>query len=156
MLHARSHFAPTIEAATSGGGDAAVGPKRTGGLVLARHADQSLMIGDEVAVEVVEVRAGAIRLRVVAPREVPVHRREVFDAIRSAPRAESDRPGPPSNRAGGGGGLVLTRHAEQSLMIGDSIEVTVVAMKGGTVRLRITAPREVPVHRQEVYDAIRA
>ncbi len=176
MLQTRSNFAPTIEPAartepadspspaSSDGmhGEAIVVPKRTGGLVLTRHVEQSIMIGDDIAVEVVDVRASAVRLRVVAPREVPVHRREVFDAIRTAPRAEpaparADRPEPAPHRGtGGGGGLVLTRHAEQSIMIGDDIEVEVVGMKGGTVRLRILAPREVAVHRLEIYDAIHA
>ncbi len=41
------------------------------------------MIGDEVAVDVVEARPGTVRLRVIAPRSISVHRREVYDAIRA-------------------------------------------------------------------------
>ena len=52
--------------------------------------------------------------------------------------------------------LVLTRKSNQSIMIGDDIEVTVVDIRGDKVRLGIVAPKEVPVHRQEVFDAIHS
>ncbi len=51
--------------------------------------------------------------------------------------------------------LVLTRKAGESIMIGSRIQVRVEAIDGNTVRLSIEAPREVPVYRREVYDAIR-
>jgi carbon storage regulator len=51
--------------------------------------------------------------------------------------------------------LVLSRQRSETIMIGDDIEVTVVDIRGDKVRLGITAPREVSVHRKEVYDAIR-
>ncbi len=47
--------------------------------------------------------------------------------------------------------LVLTRKSNQSIMIGDDIEVSVLAIMGEKVRIGITAPREVPVFRTEVY-----
>jgi carbon storage regulator len=47
--------------------------------------------------------------------------------------------------------LVLTRKSNQSIMIGDEIEVSVLAIMGEKVRLGITAPRSVPVFRREVY-----
>jgi len=47
--------------------------------------------------------------------------------------------------------LVLTRKANQSIMIGDDIEVSILAVMGEKVRLGIQAPRDVPVFRQEVY-----
>jgi carbon storage regulator len=47
--------------------------------------------------------------------------------------------------------LVLTRKANQSIMIGDDIEVSVLAVMGEKVRIGIAAPRAVPVFRQEVY-----
>ncbi len=50
--------------------------------------------------------------------------------------------------------LVLSRTAEQTIMIGDDIEIKVVGIQGGKVRLGITAPRSVAVHRREVYDRI--
>src|SRR5262245_58915620 len=51
--------------------------------------------------------------------------------------------------------LVLSRQLEQAIMIGDDIEVKIVDLRGDKVRLGITAPREVNVHRKEVYEAIR-
>ena len=51
--------------------------------------------------------------------------------------------------------LVLSRQKEQTIMIGDDIEITVVDIRGDKVRLGINAPSEVPVHRKEVYDAIQ-
>jgi carbon storage regulator len=52
--------------------------------------------------------------------------------------------------------LVLSRQKNQTIMIGDTIEITVVDIRGEKVRLGITAPPEVPVHRKEVYEAIQA
>ena len=51
--------------------------------------------------------------------------------------------------------LVLTRKTNQSIMIGDEIEVTVLAVSRDKIRLGITAPREVPVFRKEVWLSIK-
>ena len=51
--------------------------------------------------------------------------------------------------------LVLSRKKNESIVINNDIVVTVVEIRGDKVRLGIVAPKEVPVHRQEVYDAIR-
>jgi carbon storage regulator len=51
--------------------------------------------------------------------------------------------------------LVLSRKLNESIIINDNIVVTVVEVRGDKVRLGIEAPREVPVHRQEVHDAIK-
>lgn len=50
--------------------------------------------------------------------------------------------------------LVLSRKKDESIVIADNIVVTVVEVVGNKVRLGITAPKDVPVHRQEVYEAI--
>ena len=52
-------------------------------LVLTRRAGESIMIGSDVAVRVIEVRGDVVRLGVDAPREVQVHREEVFNAVRA-------------------------------------------------------------------------
>ena len=51
--------------------------------------------------------------------------------------------------------LVLSRQRDQSIVIGDNVVVTVVDVRGDKVRLGIEAPREIPVHRREVYEAIQ-
>lgn len=52
--------------------------------------------------------------------------------------------------------LVLSRQRDETIMIGDEIEITVVDIRGDKVRLGITAPTRIAVHRKEVYQAIRA
>ena len=51
--------------------------------------------------------------------------------------------------------LVLSRQCDQTIVIGDNIEITVVSIRGDKVRLGINAPREISVHRKEVYEAIQ-
>jgi len=51
--------------------------------------------------------------------------------------------------------LVLSRTRDETIMIGDDIEITIVDIRGDKVRLGINAPAEIPVHRKEVYDAIK-
>ena len=50
--------------------------------------------------------------------------------------------------------LILTRKLGESIRIGDDITLTVLSVKGNQIRLGIDAPREVEVHRQEIYDRI--
>ena len=50
--------------------------------------------------------------------------------------------------------LVLSRRKDQSIMIGQNVEVKIIDVRGNIVRLGITAPRSIPVHRQEIYDVI--
>jgi carbon storage regulator len=51
--------------------------------------------------------------------------------------------------------LVLSRQRDETIMIGDEVEITVVDIRGDKVRLGITAPRNIQVHRKEVYEAIK-
>ncbi len=51
--------------------------------------------------------------------------------------------------------LVLSRQKDESILIGDDVEITIVDVRGGKVRLGITAPKSIPVHRREVYEAIQ-
>lgn len=62
---------------------------------------------------------------------------------------------PAKPHGGGTQMLVLSRQRDESIMIGDDVEVTVVDIRGDKVRLGITAPRQMTVHRKEVYEAIR-
>ena len=51
--------------------------------------------------------------------------------------------------------LVLSRQKDESIMIGDEVEITIVDVRGDKVRLGITAPKSIPVHRREIYDRIQ-
>lgn len=54
-------------------------------LVLSRQCDESIVIAEDIVVTIVDIRGDKVRLGIKAPAEVPVHRSEVFDAIRSMP-----------------------------------------------------------------------
>ena len=52
--------------------------------------------------------------------------------------------------------LILTRRVGESLMIGDNVTVTVLGVKGNQVRIGVNAPKDVAVHREEIYEKIQA
>ena len=51
--------------------------------------------------------------------------------------------------------LILTRRMNETLMVGDDVSVTVLAINGNQVRIGVKAPRDIPVHRKEIYDKIK-
>jgi carbon storage regulator len=57
-------------------------------LVLSRKKNESIVINNDITVTVVEIRGDKVRLGIVAPKEVPVHRQEVYDAIHGKEQAE--------------------------------------------------------------------
>jgi len=67
-------------------------------LVLTRKLGESIRIGDEIAVRVVEIQSGSVRIAIDAPREIPVHREEIWDQVQAENRqlgraAARERPG---------------------------------------------------------------
>jgi carbon storage regulator len=61
-------------------------------LVLSRKKNESIVINNDITVTVVEIRGDKVRLGIVAPKEVPVHRQEVYDAIHGAKDQQTDAP----------------------------------------------------------------
>ena len=62
-------------------------------LVLSRRRDESIMIGEDITVTIVDIRGDKVRLGVDAPKEIPVHRQEVFEAIkRNQQNGQEDAP----------------------------------------------------------------
>ncbi|MFK7768603.1 MAG: carbon storage regulator CsrA [Mariniblastus sp.] len=59
-------------------------------LVLSRKKNESIVINDDITIVIVEIRGDKVRLGVEAPKEVPVHRREVYDAIKRAEQANGN------------------------------------------------------------------
>ena len=58
-------------------------------LVLSRKKNESIVINDDIKIVVVEIRGDKVRLGVEAPKEVPVHRREVYDAIKRSEQQQN-------------------------------------------------------------------
>jgi carbon storage regulator len=75
-------------------------------LVLSRRKDETIMIGDDVEITIVDVRGDAVRLGIKAPRDVSVHRKEIYDAIQ-AENIAAAREGIPDQSAVGGLGNLL-------------------------------------------------
>ncbi len=60
-------------------------------LVLSRQRDESIIIGDNIVITIVDIRGDKVRLGIAAPAEVPVHRQEVFEALQRDTVATADR-----------------------------------------------------------------
>ncbi|MDA0659641.1 MAG: carbon storage regulator CsrA [Planctomycetota bacterium] len=68
-------------------------------LVLSRKKNESIVINNEITIVVVEIRGDKVRLGVEAPKEVPVHRREVYDAIKRGELEQRHEAGGPAAEA---------------------------------------------------------
>jgi len=66
-------------------------------LVLSRKKNESIVINDDITIVVVEIRGDKVRLGIEAPKKVPVHRREVFDAIRRSEAEAAASPTTPTS-----------------------------------------------------------
>ena len=66
-------------------------------LVLSRKKNESIVIDDDITIVVVEIRGDKVRLGVEAPKEVPVHRREVYDAIKRNEQSQEQQPAAPAD-----------------------------------------------------------
>jgi carbon storage regulator len=119
-------------------------------LILTRRVGESIKIGDEVTVKPINTKDGQVKILIIAPREITVHRGEIYEKTKANPGAENK----PTDTEGTGR-LIFTRRAGETVMVGDEVEVAILGVKGNQTRLGITAPQEVAVHRQEIYERIR-
>ena len=71
-------------------------------LVLSRHRDESIMIGDDVVVTIVDIRGDKVRLGIDAPQDIPVHRREIYEAIQRENQTASQLKASDTRRLGPG------------------------------------------------------
>lgn len=62
-------------------------------LVLSRQKDESIIIGDDIVITIVDVRGDKVRLGITAPKHISVHRREVYDAIQREKREKKEAEG---------------------------------------------------------------
>jgi carbon storage regulator len=72
-------------------------------LVLSRKKNESIVINNDITIVVVEIRGDKVRLGVEAPKEVPVHRREVYDAIRRNDLSSGDKAASGADPSGASG-----------------------------------------------------
>ncbi|MDP3997735.1 MAG: carbon storage regulator CsrA [Candidatus Andersenbacteria bacterium] len=70
-------------------------------LVLSRQRDESIIIGDNIVITIVDIRGDKVRLGIEAPSEIPVHRREVYEAIQRE-NLRASRPDPKDTTGLGG------------------------------------------------------
>ncbi len=125
-------------------------------LVLSRQSGGVVRIGHSIQITVIRIRGATVRLRICAPQEYRILRGEIV-GVPAAEVIGSDEADDGHATGGeGAGGLVLSRKRNETVVIDDNIVVTVVEIQGGRVRLGISAPLEIPVHRDEVYEAIAA
>ena len=81
-------------------------------LVLSRHRDESIIIGDDVVITIVDIRGDKVRLGINAPQDIPVHRREVYEAIqRENQKAAKLKPSDARPLADGGSASPLPGNA---------------------------------------------
>ena len=71
-------------------------------LVLSRKKNESIVINNDITIVVVEIRGDKVRLGVEAPKEIPVHRREVYDAIQRNESAAKDKAAAEADASGEG------------------------------------------------------
>lgn len=116
-------------------------------LVFSRKKNESIVIDDAITVVVVEIQGDTVRLGISRPRDVPVYRRE----LPPSEDVESFRNyGGKTTRM-----LVISRKKNEGVCIGNDVVIAIVDIRGDKVRLGIEYPREVAVHRKEVYEVIK-
>jgi carbon storage regulator len=109
-------------------------------LVLMRKPKESIRIGERIRVTLLKMEPRRVKVRIAADRNIAIDRDEL---------PPLDAPGP--SKGEGLGALVLTRHEGESIRIGESVAVTIVAIERNRVRIGVDAGPNVAIDREEVY-----
>ena len=121
-------------------------------LVLSRKVNETIIINDNIVITVVDIRGDKVRLAIEHPREMPVHRREVLQEL---PGETGEHLPDIAKYSGEPTTLVLSRKTGESIVIASVIVVTIVDIRDDIVRLGVECPKDLPIHRSEVWDAIQ-
>lgn len=115
-------------------------------LVLSRKKDECIIIGKmRIVLKVIEIKGNQCRIGIKAPYQGVVRKEVVPEGQRPSPSTDDNETG----------WLVLSRFKDEEILIADDVDIMVVDIQGDKVRLGIKAPRDVTVHREEVYKAIK-
>jgi cupin 2 domain-containing protein len=123
-------------------------------IVFSRKKDESIIIGDVIEIIVVEIRDDKVRLGIITPKEMSVHRGEAL-ALMGRPRPTKPQPLFGPGLVPDGGFLVLSRRKNEWLVIDGHITVVVVEIQPDKVRIGIDSPREIMPQRREAYRVLK-
>lgn len=129
-------------------------------LILTRYRDQKIKIDDIVTLNIMSVnKQGSVSIGIQAPRAIPVHREEIFAKVKAESSEEvffQEAIHGFTKADVGTGYLILTRNKGQRIRICDDVVITILGCHKGNVKIGIDAPKDVAIHREEIFDKIQA
>ena len=105
-------------------------------LVLSRRVNETLCIGDDITIVVSKVQGSLVSMVINAPNVKITHRNQVYKSDHEIP-------------------LTLNKAIKDSFSLGSDISIHVIGTQGAQVRVGIDAPRDIEVHREEIYQRIK-
>ena len=124
-------------------------------LVVTRLKNESVMVGDTIEVIVFEVRMVRVRLGLCAPKQLSIHKKEEYETIQKEIISKHEPQAGNQTNSKPAGVQVVSRKIDESIMIGDDIEIMIVDIRGDSVRLGFRVPKELTVYRKEIYEDIQ-
>lgn len=113
-------------------------------LTLSRKKDEGIVIGDAIFVTIADIRGDKVQFAIKAPLEIPIHRQEVYEENMQENVSQRNEML-----------VVISRKRNESIVIGRNTIITVIDIRGDKMRIGIEVPKETPIHRQEVYEAVQ-
>jgi carbon storage regulator CsrA len=133
-------------------------------LVLSRQINESIMIGDDVEVKITNIQKNNIEIQITHPKEVPVYPAEDYSLIKKCKADQKDEKlerqvAAIKKKWDNLNESRITRKLDESIRIGDDVEIVVIDIRFlesiFKARVGITAPKNISIHRREIYDAIQ-